>query len=47
MALLAGRYGRLRAASFDPDGSLWLLTSNRSRGDPTDEDDRVVRLTLR
>ncbi|MFC6008754.1 PQQ-dependent sugar dehydrogenase [Angustibacter luteus] len=47
VALLAGRYGRLRAASFDPDGSLLVLTSNRSRGDPTADDDRLVRLTLR
>ena len=47
VALLTGRYGRLRAAEFDPDGSLFVLTSNRSRGDPTRDDDRVLRLTLR
>ncbi len=46
-ALLQGRYGRLRAATFDADGSLVVITSNRSRGNPTADDDRMLRVTLR
>lgn len=46
--LLVGAFGRLRTVETGPDGSLWLLTSNRDgRGDPVAEDDRVVRLALR
>jgi glucose/arabinose dehydrogenase len=46
--LLAGRFGRLRHVALAPDGSaLWVLTSNRDgRGDPVDEDDRVLRVPL-
>jgi glucose/arabinose dehydrogenase len=44
-SLLDGDFGRLRTAQRAPDGSLWLLTSNRDgRGDPVDEDDRILRL---
>jgi glucose/arabinose dehydrogenase len=44
-ALLRGEFGRLRTVEQAPDGSLWVLTSNRDgRGDATAEDDRVLRL---
>ena len=45
-SLLEGEYGRLRDVAEGPDGALYLLTSNRDgRGDPSDDDDRILKLT--
>ena len=43
--LYVGQFGRLRTVQQAPDGSLWLLTSNRDGvGAPTDADDRILRI---
>ncbi|MCM3783555.1 PQQ-dependent sugar dehydrogenase [Neobacillus mesonae] len=40
-------WGRIRNVSEGPDGTLYLLTSNRDgRGDPAEEDDRIIALRL-
>jgi glucose/arabinose dehydrogenase len=44
-ALLHGTHGRIRAVVADPDGGLWVSTSNRDgRGDVRDGDDRILRI---
>jgi glucose/arabinose dehydrogenase len=48
-----GRFGRLRAATVAPDGSLWLITSNKdgrggwSSGGGNSQDDRIIRVPLK
>ncbi|WP_228386601.1 PQQ-dependent sugar dehydrogenase [Ornithinicoccus halotolerans] len=42
--LLAGDYGRLRSVVTGPRETLWVLTSNTFRGDPAEDDDRLLRL---
>lgn len=43
--LFVGEFGRIRHVEQAPDGSLWLLTSNRDgRGSPVPEDDRILRV---
>jgi glucose/arabinose dehydrogenase len=43
--LFVGELGRLREVVQAPDGALWVLTNNRDgRGDPADDDDRIIRI---
>ncbi len=42
--LLQGDYGRLRDVLVGPDGNVWVVTNNTSRGTPRPGDDRIVRL---
>lgn len=44
-ALFEDEFGRVRTVVEGPDGALYALTSNRDgRGDPDDDDDRVLRI---
>jgi glucose/arabinose dehydrogenase len=44
--LFEGEFGRIRTVVEGPDGALYLLTSNRDgRGEPGDDDDRIIRVT--
>lgn len=43
--MLEGVYGRIRDVVTGPDGYIYFCTSNKDgRGDPTDDDDRVLRI---
>ncbi|WP_344491439.1 PQQ-dependent sugar dehydrogenase [Glycomyces endophyticus] len=42
-----GEYGRIRAVTAAPDGTLWFTTSNTDgRGEPAGDDDRIIAVTL-
>ncbi len=46
--LFQNQYGRLRDVYQAPDSAIYVLTSNRDgRGQPTADDDRVLRLTFK
>jgi glucose/arabinose dehydrogenase len=46
--LFKNRFGRLRDVAVGPDGAVYLATSNNDgRGNPSDRDDRILRITLR
>ena len=44
--LLEGKHGRLRTVMSAPDGRLWLVTNNTSRGNAKPGDDRILALRL-
>ncbi|MBI2619064.1 MAG: PQQ-dependent sugar dehydrogenase [Ignavibacteriales bacterium] len=43
-ALLLGEFGRIREVAQGPDGAIYFSTSNTSRGRPTSDDDRILRI---
>jgi glucose/arabinose dehydrogenase len=46
--LLQNEYGRLRDVYETPDGAIYVLTNNRDgRGQPSGDDDRILKLTFK
>ena len=46
--LLVGEFGRLRDVVQGPDNAIYILTSNRDgRGQPSEGDDKLLRLSVR
>ncbi|MEI8231291.1 MAG: PQQ-dependent sugar dehydrogenase [Actinomycetes bacterium] len=52
-AFFTGTFGRIRKATLAPDGSLWIITSNKdgrggwSKGGENPKDDRIIRVELK
>ena len=44
--LLQGEYGRLRDVAVAPDGRLWVLSNNTSRGTAAPDDDKLLAIPL-
>jgi glucose/arabinose dehydrogenase len=44
--LLKGEYGRLRDVVVAPDGRLWVLSNNTSRGAGAEDDDKLLAIPL-
>ena len=42
--LVQGEYGRVRDVLVGPDGNVWIVTNNTSRGTPKTGDDRIAAL---
>jgi hypothetical protein len=53
LPFFTGQFGRLRKATLAPDGSLWMITSNKdgrggwSKGGENWMDDRIIRVQLK
>jgi glucose/arabinose dehydrogenase len=52
-AFFSGKFGRIRKATLAPDGSIWIITSNKdgrggwSKGGENPKDDRVIRVEMK
>ncbi|NBR64991.1 MAG: hypothetical protein EBS85_03385 [Micrococcales bacterium] len=52
-AFFTGNFGRIRKATLAPDGSVWIITSNKdgrggwSKGGENPKDDRVIRVEMK